>query len=91
MCRRRSQLFVLVFFGLFGDLLGDKLFSFRDLFTYVELDVISKLLKLENSLIQLSLLFSEEFLELVSELGLNLSLHQINIVFEETQLAVNII
>jgi hypothetical protein len=90
-CGRRSQLFVLVFFRLFGDLLGDKLFSFRDLFTYVELDVISKLLKLENSLIQLSLLLSEEFLELVSELRLDLSLHQINIVFEEAKLAVDII
>jgi hypothetical protein len=46
-----TQLFVFVFLGLFGNFFGDKLFSFGDLFTNVELNVISKLLKLEDSFI----------------------------------------
>jgi hypothetical protein len=46
-----TQLFVFVFLGFFGDLFGDKLFSFGDLFTDVELNVISKLLEFEDSFI----------------------------------------
>jgi hypothetical protein len=46
-----TQLFVFVFLGLFGNLFGDKLFSFGNLFTDVKLNVISKLLKLKDSFI----------------------------------------
>jgi hypothetical protein len=46
-----TQLFVFVFLGLFRNLFGDKLFSLGNFFTNVELNVISKLLKLEDSFI----------------------------------------
>jgi hypothetical protein len=55
------------------------------------LDVVAELLKLENSLIKLRLLLAEELLELVTELGLNLSLHEVYVVFEETKLAVHVV
>ena len=91
LCLCRPHLLVFVLFSFLGDLFGNELFSLGHFLSHVELDVVAELLKLENSLIKLRLLLAEELLELVTELGLNLSLHEVHVVFEETELAVHVV